>query len=106
MKNFIFKSNESDLQKMFQTIDRIQKNVLYITFRVDKILKVATQLQVDKGLQLQVDQYFEDETSPQTDSDNKDESWVLLQLLILRIRFTNLLKDLQSDRKQAVSTTE
>ncbi len=71
MKNFIFKSNESDLQKMFQQIETIQKNVLYVTYRVDKVLKIATQLQVDKGLQLQVDEYFE-ETSPQTDSDDKE----------------------------------
>ncbi len=73
MKNFIFKSNESDLQKMFQSIETINKNVLYVTYRVDKLLKIATQVEVDKGLQLQVDQYFEDEheTPPQTDSDNK-----------------------------------
>ncbi len=61
MKNFIFKSNASDLQKMFQSIETIQKNVLYVTFRVDKLLKIATEVQVDKHLQLQVDQYFDED---------------------------------------------
>ncbi len=70
MKNFIFKSNESDLQKMFQSIETIQKNVLYLTYRIDTILSNTNKILVDKSLQKQVDQYFEDdETSPQTDSD-------------------------------------
>ncbi len=69
MKNFIFKSNDSDLQKMFQTIETIQKNVLYITHRVDRIIIDVNRMITDKSLQRQVDQYFEDdETSPQTDS--------------------------------------
>ncbi len=71
MKNFIFKSTDADLQKMFQSIETIQKNVLYVTFRVDSILKKVTRLEVDKGLQKQVDEYF-DETSPQTDNDDKE----------------------------------
>ncbi len=61
MKNFIFKSNASDLQKMFQSIETIQKNVLYITFRIDKILKTTSSLAVNKDLQLQVDEYFEED---------------------------------------------
>ncbi len=61
MKNFIFKSNESDLQKMFQSIETIQKNVLYCTFRIDKILKTVLSLETDKSLQKQVDDYFEDD---------------------------------------------
>ncbi len=68
MKNFIFKSNESDLQKMFQSIETIQKNVLYLTYRMDTVLKTVTKLDVDSGLQKQVDEYFE-ETPPQTDTD-------------------------------------
>ncbi len=81
MKNFIFKSSDPDLQKMFQLIETIQKNVLYLTYRSDKILKVVLQITVDKSLQKQVDDYFEDdaeekaeqvpETSPQTDSDEQ-----------------------------------
>ncbi len=70
MKNFIFKSNESDLQKMFQSIETMQKNILYCTFRIDKIMKTVTELKHDKDLQTTVDKYFE-ETSPQTDSDEQ-----------------------------------
>ena len=61
MKNFIFKSNESDLQKMFQYLETLQKNVLYCTFRIDKILAHLETLTVDKSLQKQVDQYFEED---------------------------------------------
>ncbi len=70
MKNFIFKSTDADLQKMFQSIETIQKNVLYCTYRIDMILKTLNKIDTDKGLQKQVDDYFEDdeETSPQTDS--------------------------------------
>ncbi len=71
MKNFIFKSNESDLQKMFQSVETIQKNVLYITYRMDTVLKKVNELANDKGLQKQVDEYFE-ETSPQTDSEEQN----------------------------------
>ncbi len=73
MKNFIFKSNESDLQKMFSILDNLQKNIVYITYKVDNIIKIVKGLDTNKNLQKQVDQYFEDdETSPQTESDNKD----------------------------------
>ncbi len=61
MKNFIFKSTDADLQKMFQSIETIQKNVLYITYRVDMLIKRYDKIEVDKGLQTQVDQYFEDD---------------------------------------------
>ncbi len=70
MKNFIFKSTDADLQKMFAILDTIQKNGLYCTYRIDSILKNFDKLLNDKGLQKQVDQYFE-ETSPQTDSDEQ-----------------------------------
>jgi hypothetical protein len=42
MKNFIFKSTEADLQKMFQSIETIQKNVLYITYRIDMLIKSSS----------------------------------------------------------------
>jgi len=72
MTKFIFKSNASDLQKISQSIETLQKNVLYITYRVDSMIKDLKTLTTDKGLQKQVDQYFE-ETSPQTDSDTKPD---------------------------------
>ncbi len=72
MNKFLFKSTEADLQKFKSVIDTIQKNVLYITYQQDKILKITQKLLVDKGLQKQVDEYFEeDETSSQTDSDEQ-----------------------------------
>ncbi len=75
MKNFIFKSTDADLQKMFSILDNLQKNVVYITYRVDSILKLVKKQETDSGLQKQVDSYFEedlDETSPQTDSEDKN----------------------------------
>ncbi len=73
MKNFIFKSTDADFKKMFSIIETIQKNVLYLTYRIDTLLKEVKSLTVDKGLQSQVDEYFEkDETSPQTDQADLD----------------------------------
>ncbi len=69
MKNFIFKSTAADLQKMFAILDTIQKNVLYITYRIDMLIKRYDKLGIDKDLQHQVDEYFES-TSPQTESEN------------------------------------
>ncbi len=68
MKNFIFKSTDADLQKMFQYLVTIQKNVLYLTHQVDFIRKTLVEFKHDKDLQTTVDKYF-DETSHQTDSD-------------------------------------
>ncbi len=68
MKNFIFKSNASDLQKMFQSIETIQKNVLYTTYRIDMLIKRYDKMFTDKALQTQVDKYFEDsEDIPEKD---------------------------------------
>ncbi len=61
MKNFIFKSNESDLQKMFSILDNLQKNIVYITYKTDAILKLVKQMSVDNGLQKQVDQFFDED---------------------------------------------
>ncbi len=61
MTKFIFKSNASDLQKISQSIETIQKNVLYLTYQVDFITKWVKEFDTDKGLQKQVDDYFEDD---------------------------------------------
>ncbi len=54
-------------------LDILSKNMLYTTHQVDKILKILKTLTVDKDLQNTVDEYFEkdDETSPQTDLEDK-----------------------------------
>ncbi len=74
MKNFIFKSTDADLQKIITIIsselNNLQKNVLYITYRIDTILKNTNKIVIDKSLQSQVDEFFE-ETSPQTDQDEQ-----------------------------------
>ncbi len=70
MKNFIFKSTDADFKKMFSIIETIQKNVLYLTYRIDTLLKEVKSLTVDKGLQSQVDEFF-DETSHQTELEDK-----------------------------------
>ncbi len=70
MKNFIFKSTQADLQKMFQLLETIQSNVLYSTHRIDKVIRTLDELKHDKDLQHTVDKYF-DETSHQTDSDEQ-----------------------------------
>ncbi len=74
MKNFIFKSNASDLQKMFSILENLQKNMVYSTYKLDNILKLIKALSTDNHLQQQVDKYFDEdisETSPQTEQDNK-----------------------------------
>ncbi len=70
MKNFIFKSADADLQKMFTILDTIQKNVLYLTHQVDFIRRTVVSAKHDKDLQTTVDKYF-DETSHQTDSEEQ-----------------------------------
>ncbi len=76
MKNFIFKSTAADLQKMFQLLETIQKNGLYCTYRIDSLLKNFEKLLIDKGLQKQVDEYFENDGSavadPQVPEDRQD----------------------------------
>ncbi len=50
----------------------LNQNILYISRVIDKMAIKLDELTVDKGLQKQVDQYFEDdETSPQTDLEDK-----------------------------------
>ncbi len=73
--NLKFKSSEPDLKFNIQSNLRIlNQNILYLTREVDKIVRLVQTLSVDKQLQNTVDKYFDDdieETSPQTDSDNK-----------------------------------
>ncbi len=72
MKNFIFKSTDADLQKMFSILDNLQKNVVYITYRIDAVLKLVKKQDVDSGLQKQVDSYFEEDKNdiPEVDDGN------------------------------------
>ncbi len=75
MKNFIFKSTDADLQKMFQLLETIQKNGLYCTYRIDSILKNFDKFLNDNKLQKQVDEYFEDsENIPEVEDGNRSGS--------------------------------
>ncbi len=71
--NLKFKSSEPDLKFNIQSQFRvINGNILYLTKEVDQLVRMVKQLTVNKGLQQQVDKYFdEDETSPQTDPDEQ-----------------------------------
>ncbi len=73
--NLKFKSSEPDLKFNIQSqLKIINGNILYLTKEVDQLVRMVKQLTVNKDLQQQVDKYFdEDETSPQTDSDNKSD---------------------------------
>ncbi len=60
MKKLFFKSTDADLQKLFQYMERMSGNILYITHQVDFIRKRILAQEVDKSLQAQVSDYFED----------------------------------------------
>ncbi len=68
MNKFLFKSVDTDLSKILPILETIQKNVLYLTYRLDTVLKKVNQLGVDTGLQKQVDEYFEDK-EPEEDKE-------------------------------------
>ncbi len=74
--NLKFKSSEPDLKFNIQSQFKIiNGNILYLTKEVDQLVRMVKQMTVNKNLQQQVDKYFdEDETSPQTDSDEQDDS--------------------------------
>ncbi len=76
MTKFIFKSNASDLQKISQSIETIQKNVLYLTYRMDMLIKRYDKVEVDKGLQKQVTDFYEDENGQDhsTEDTQQDDS--------------------------------
>ncbi len=58
MKEF-FKSSEPDLKKLLQLTVTIHKNVLYMTYQMDKVRRDITSMQTDKGLQKQVTDYYD-----------------------------------------------
>ncbi len=57
--NPFLKSTDADLKKLLTSISTIHKNVLYLTYQVDFIRKRVMALETDKGLQKQVDDYYE-----------------------------------------------
>ncbi len=73
MKFDFSKSIDTDFRNKLQlNLDTISKNVLYLTYQVDFIRKWINEQMVDKGLQKQVDEYFEDsENIPEKELDEK-----------------------------------
>ncbi len=63
MKFDFSKSNSSDFRNKLSInkLDLMNKNILYLTYQVDWIRKYLNEQQVDKSLQKQVDDYFEDD---------------------------------------------
>ncbi len=63
MNKFLFKSTAADLQKLTQSVETIQKNILYLTYQSDRSLKLLTELTTDNDLNLQkqVDTFFEED---------------------------------------------
>ncbi len=72
MNKFLFKSTDADLLKLIQSIDTIQKNVLYLTYRLDLVLKKVNTLGVDKAIQKQVSDYY-DEDIPEPPEDKEPD---------------------------------
>ncbi len=70
MNKFLFKSTDADFKKMFSIIETMQKNILYITYRLDKCLSILETLKVDTGVQKQVTDFYEDkEHIPDSEAD-------------------------------------
>ncbi len=61
--NPFLKSSEPDLKKLFKYLETIHKNVLYLTYQVDKVRRDISEMQTDKGLQKQVDDFYPDENT-------------------------------------------
>ncbi len=72
MNKFLFKSADADFQKLLQLTETIQKNVLYLTYRIDIVLKTVTKQDIDKGLQKQVDEYFEEDAEDKAEQVEHD----------------------------------
>ncbi len=70
MNKFLFKSTDADFKKMFSIIETMQKNILYITYHLDKCLVILRKQETDDSCQKQVDDFYE--TSPQTDNEDKE----------------------------------
>ncbi len=68
MNKFLFKSTTADLSKMLSILETLQKNVLYLTYRIDTVLKNTSKMVIDKDLQSQVDEYFNEDTKDIPDS--------------------------------------
>jgi len=70
--NPFLKSSEPDLKKLFKLVETTHKNVLYITYQIDKVRRDITSMQTDKGLQKQVDSYYPQDEIPIAPPEDSD----------------------------------
>ncbi len=69
MKFDFSKSIDTDFRNKLQSdLTVLNKNIIYVTYQVDKCVKLLKALENDKGLQKQVDEYFEDDSKDIPDS--------------------------------------
>ncbi len=61
MSKLFFKSTDADLQKFQQSLSVLSKNVLYITHQVDFIRKKILEMETNKVLQKQVNDFYPNE---------------------------------------------
>ncbi len=61
MKNFIFKSTDADLHKMFSILENLQKNLVYVTYKVDAIIKTVRSLETNARCQKEADSFYDGE---------------------------------------------
>ncbi len=73
MNKFLFKSTDADFKKMFSIIETLQKNTLYITYRMDKCLDILRKMETDSGTQKQVDDFYDTEHIPEADEDKEPD---------------------------------
>ncbi len=73
MNKFLFKSTTADLSKILSILETLQKNTLYLTYRIDAVLKKVNALDTNKELQTQVDAYF-DEADASFDPHSEDKA--------------------------------
>ncbi len=71
MTNILFKSRDQDLSKILSILEILQKNILYITYRTDVVLKKVNAISTNDNLQKQVDQYFDEDSEniPEVDKE-------------------------------------
>ncbi len=74
MKNFIFKSDADFHKILFNKLDIISGNILYITHMQDKILKLVKELDLDSRLQKQVTDFLPLEDNMKDIPDSEDGS--------------------------------
>ncbi len=77
-----FKNLSPPRADFYSKLDTLNKNILYVTHQVDKILKLQTSMVIDNDLQNTVDKYFDESqdlgaddmrTSPQTEQKTHEE---------------------------------